>query len=154
MENKINQSYQVSEIQLICKSEIKPSDRPQIKSSQDAYKVFIQAWDMGKIELVEQFKVLFLNRANRVMCIYELSTGGITGTVVDPRLIFAAALKMSTCGIILAHNHPSGNKEPSVSDIELTMKVGEGGKLLDIKVLDHLILTSEGYFSLADEGHT
>jgi DNA repair protein RadC len=87
-----------------------------------------------------------------VLGIYEVSTGGMTGTVADPKLIFAAALKGAACGIILAHNHPSNNLKPSISDEQLTTKIKEGGKLLDIKLLDHLIISSEGYYSFADEG--
>ena len=81
-----------------------------------------------------------------------MSTGGVSGTVADPKLIFAAAIKANACGIILAHNHPSGNLHPSQADIDLTKKMKEGGKLLEIQLLDHVIVTTEGYSSLADEG--
>lgn len=111
-----------------------------------------ESWDTGKIEFVEQFKVLLLNRANRVLGIYEVSTGGVSGTVANPKLIFAAALKACASGIILSHNHPSGNLKPSAADLQLTRKIKQGGELLDIAVLDHIILTSESYYSLADEG--
>ncbi len=104
--------------------------------------------------MVEQFKVLFLNQANKVLGIYEVSTGGITGTVADPRVIFAAALKANCCAIIISHNHPSGNLKPSRQDEELTQKIKQGGQLLDIKLLDHIILTAEEYFSFGDEGLT
>lgn len=107
---------------------------------------------MGKIELMEKFKCMFLNRANRVLGIYELSTGGISGTVADSRLVFAAALKINSSKIIISHNHPSGNLKPSKEDENLTARLKEGGRLLDIPILDHLIITREGYFSFADEG--
>lgn len=84
--------------------------------------------------------------------IYEVSSGGITGTVADPKLIFVAALKASACGIIISHNHPSGNLKPSRPDEDLTAKIKQAGKFLDIQVLDHVIVTSEGYYSFADEG--
>jgi DNA repair protein RadC len=84
--------------------------------------------------------------------IFEVSSGGITGTVADPKLIFVAALKSGACGLVLSHNHPSGNLQPSQADIELTKRIKEGGKLLDIQLLDHLIITSEGYCSFSDEG--
>ena len=100
----------------------------------------------------EQFKILLLNRANKVLGIYEVSTGGMSGTVADPKLIFATALKACASSIILSHNHPSGNLKPSNADLQLTQKVKEGGKLLDIEVYDHIILTTEGYYSFADEG--
>jgi len=92
------------------------------------------------MELQEQFKILLLNRGNKVVGIYELSTGGITGTVADPRLIFTAALKANAVALILAHNHPSSSLNPSNADISLTQKIKEGGKLLDINVIDHLII--------------
>jgi DNA repair protein RadC len=96
--------------------------------------------------------VILLNRANQVLGIYEVSTGGVSGTVADPKLIFAAAIKSSSSGLIFSHSHPSGNLQPSQADIALTRKIKEGGEILEISVLDHIILTSEGYFSFADEG--
>jgi len=154
MENTNEQSkqFQVAEIQLSYKSNVKPSLRPRITSSRDAYQVLRQSWDDGRLELVEQFKVMFTNRANKVLGIFEVSTGGMTGTVADPKLIFVAALKSGATGVLLAHNHPSGNLTPSQADIELTKKIKEGGKLLEIQLLDHIILTSESYYSFADEG--
>jgi DNA repair protein RadC len=104
------------------------------------------------MDLVEQFKVLFLNRSNKVICIYNVSSGGVTGTVADPKLIFTAALKVNAVSIVLCHNHPSGSLKPSRADEELTQKIKGAGNFLDIKVLDHIILTAESYFSFADEG--
>jgi DNA repair protein RadC len=153
MENtKETRQYQVAEIQLIYKSNVKPSERLKISTSKDAQGALMKSWDGTKLELVEQFKVMLVNRANKVLGIFELSTGGVTGTVADPKLIFAAAIKGAACGIIMAHNHPSGNLAPSQADIDLTRKIKEGGRLLEIQLLDHIILTSEGYYSFADEG--
>src|SRR5690606_11374657 len=153
MENtKETRQYQVAEIQLVYKSNVKPSLRPKISHSKDAYQVLLESWDDTKIELLEQFKVMFTNRANKVLGIFELSTGGVSGTVADPKLIFAAALKVAASGLILSHNHPSGNLQPSQADIDLTRKIKEAGKLLEIQLLDHIILTTEGYYSFADEG--
>ena len=144
---------QVSEIELIYKSKMKASERPHVAKSSDAYTIFKHNWDENKIEFIEQFKVLFLNRSNKVLCIYELSTGGVSGTVADPKLVFAAALKANASNIILCHNHPSGNIKPSKADEQLTQKIKEAGKYLDLPVIDHLIITSEdGYYSFADEG--
>ena len=143
---------QIAEVELIYKSKVKASERPKISHSRDAYIIFKDNWDENKIELQEQFKVMFLNKANKVLGIYEVSTGGMTGTVADPKLIFAAALKISACSILLVHNHPSGNLKPSKQDEELTHKIKEGGKLLDIQLLDHLIISNEGYLSMQDEG--
>jgi DNA repair protein RadC len=153
MESTIeNKLYQVAEIQLTYKSNVKPSQRPRITGSKDAFNILKENWDHGKIELVEQFKALFMNRANKVLGILDVSTGGVTGTVADPRVIFAAAIKAGACGFIVAHNHPSGNLLASQSDIELTKRLKEGGKILEIQLLDHVIVTTEGYFSFADEG--
>lgn len=154
MESVINTQhlYQVAEIELVYRSMVKPSLRPKITSSKTAYEVLLQSWDENKIEFVEQFKILLMNTANRVLGIYELSTGGVAGTVADPKLIFSAALKANASGIILSHNHPSGNLKPSQADINLTRKIDEGGKILDVRVLDHLIMTPDGYYSFKDEG--
>ena len=145
-------SSKVAEVKLTYRSKVKPSDRPQVTSSSDSYRILKESWDTGKLEFVEQFKVLLLNRANRVLGIYELSTGGVAGTVADPKLVFVAALKGCASAIILCHNHPSGNTKPSAADLQLTKKMKQAGEVLDITVLDHIILTSENYYSLADEG--
>ncbi|WP_256009408.1 JAB domain-containing protein [Desertivirga xinjiangensis] len=145
--------FQVSEIKVIYQPKIKASERFSVSCSRDVFNVFRQSWDMNRIQLVEQFKILLLNRANKVLGIYEVSSGGMAGTVADPKLIFAAALKGYAAGIILAHNHPSGNLKPSQADINLTCKIKEGAMLLDIAVLDHIILSPEdSYYSFADEG--
>ncbi len=142
----------VAEVKLTYRSKVKPSERPQVTSSSDSYRILKESWDTGKLEFVEQFKVLLLNRANRVLGIYELSTGGVAGTVADPKLVFVAALKACASAIVLCHNHPSGNTKPSAADLQLTKKMKQAGEVLDIAVLDHIILTSESYYSLADEG--
>lgn len=111
--------YQVAEIELVYKTKVKVSERPQIKTSLDAYTVLKQSWNENKIEFVEQFKVMLLNRANKVLGIYEVSTGVISGTVADIRLIFAAAIKSNASAIVLAHNHPSSNTNPSEADYSL-----------------------------------
>lgn len=154
MEKTVNTSAftRVAEVKLTYRNRVKPSERPQVTSSTDSYRVLQASWDPGRLEFVEQFKVLLLSRANKVLGLYEVSTGGIAGTVADPKLIFAAALKACASGIILCHNHPSGNLKPSAADLQLTKKMKQGAELLDLVLLDHLILTSEGYYSFADEG--
>ena len=149
---KTSAFHKVAEVKLSYRNKVKPSERPQVTCSADSYKVLQESWDKSKLEFVEQFKVLLLNRANRVLGVYELSTGGVAGTVADLKLVFVAALKACASGVILSHNHPSGNLKPSQADLQLTKKMKQGGELLDIAVLDHIILTSEGYYSLADEG--
>ena len=154
MENLMNQqtSNQIAEVELIYKSKVKASERPQVRTSKDAADLLKHLWSEDKIDFVEQFKVLLLNRANKVLGIFEASSGGVTGTVADPKLIFVAALKANACSIIISHNHPSGNLKPSQPDQELTQKIKQAGQFLDIKLLDHVIVTSEGYYSFADEG--
>lgn len=142
----------VAEVQLVYKSKVKVSDRPTINKSQDAFRVLQNHWNYEVIDFLEEFKVMLLNRANRVLGLIDISMGGTAGTVADPKVIFAAAIKSAASGIILVHNHPSGNLKPSNADIELTRKLKAGGKLLDVDVLDHIILSRDGYYSFADEG--
>ena len=142
----------VAEVELVYKTTVKPSQRPTVKTSKDCYELLKKTWDENKIEFVEQFKVILLNKSQKVLDIYEMSTGGVAGTVADPRLIFIAALKANACKVILCHNHPSGNLTPSRADEELTHKIYHGGKFLEIDVVDHLIITSEGYYSFVDNG--
>jgi DNA repair protein RadC len=152
MESTNKNHLNVAEIQLSYKSHVKPSERAVIKTSRDAYNVLLQTWDDCKLEFVEQFKVILLNRANKVLGVFEVSTGSTTATIADPKIIFAAAIKANACGIIIAHNHPSGSLSPSQPDIDLTRKVKEGGKILEVQLLDHIIITTESYYSFADEG--
>jgi DNA repair protein RadC len=144
--------FEVAEIQLSYKSKVKASLRPKIESSKDCEAIFRKYWDAEKIEFVEQFKVLMMNRGSKAIGIYEVSSGSTAGTCVDVRGIFVAALKMNASGVILAHNHPSGNLKASQSDKDLTRQMKEAGRFLEIRVLDHIILSSEGYYSFADEG--
>lgn len=143
---------EVSEIELSYRTKVKPSERPKITCSKDAYDILRKYWNEDTIELVEEFKILLLNRANKVIGIFKVSNGSSTGTVVDPKLVFVAALKANACGIILSHNHPSGNLSPSTPDIALSKKIKDGAKLLELSVLDHIIVTSDAYYSFADEG--
>ncbi len=143
---------QVAEVELVYKTKVKPSQRPKITTSVDAYEILQKIWNRDKIELVEEFKVLLLNRSNKVLGVLDASSGGITGTVADPRIILTAAIKANAVGIVLSHNHPSGSLKPSRADEELTVKIKEAARFLDMTVLDHIIITSEGYYSFADEG--
>ena len=154
MESAMNVSnvYQVAEIELIYKSRVNASERPKIGSCKDAYRILMQSWDQNKLEFIEEFKILLLNQGSRVLGIYDVSKGGITGTFADVRIVFAAALKANAVGIILAHNHPSGQLIPSIADKQLTERIRQAGQIMDIAVLDHLIVTSEGFCSFVDEG--
>ncbi len=100
----------------------------------------------------EEFRVIYLNRANKIIGDKQISVGGVTGTVADPKIIFRKGIELLACSIVLAHNHPSGNLRPSKADIDLTKKMKEAGKLMEIDVIDHIIVTDNGYYSFADDG--
>jgi DNA repair protein RadC len=141
----------LAEIEVFYRNKVRISDMEKVCGSRDTYEVLVRIWST-RIDHVEEFAVLCLNRANRVLGWAKVSQGGLSGTVADPKVIFQIALKSNACSIIIAHNHPSGNLTPSEADIHLTRKLKEAGTLLDLPVLDHLIISSEGYFSFADEG--
>lgn len=149
---KVSNPFQASEIELIYKPAMKASERPKIRCSADAMNVFKASWDHNKLEFIEEFKVMLINRANQVLGIYKASQGGTCGTVLDVKLVFAAAIKANACGIILAHNHPSGQLIASSQDKLLTEQMKKAGELLDITVMDHFIITLEGYYSFVDDG--
>lgn len=142
----------VAEIELSYMPAIKPSARPKINGQNDVFQLFTDTWDKSKLELYEQFKVMLLNRANRVLGICTLTSGTVHGTLVDPKQIFSVALKANATQIILAHNHPSGNLNPSANDYEITKKIKAAGEFLELKVIDHLIISVEGFYSFASEG--
>lgn len=150
--NAINNWNMASEIELMYRSKVKASCRPRLSSGNEVYELLKKHWNQNKIELVEEFKVIYMNNAQRVLGILDVSTGSTVATIVDPRLIFATALKLNAAKIILSHNHPSGNLHPSEQDKTMTKKLIEGGRFFDIQILDHVILTNEGYFSFANEG--
>lgn len=145
-------SYQLAEIEISYKPQFKSSERPQIDSSNLAYRLILDNWNGRKIELLEEFKIVLLNRRNRVLGIVNISQGGISETIADVKIIFAIALKACASGMILSHNHPSGETGPSEADIRLTKRLAEAGELLDIKIFDHLIVSNDGYYSFRDEG--
>ena len=142
----------IAEVRLIYSSKVSASDRPQIRCSEDAMKLFKETWDMETIEFYEECKLMLLNRANKVLGIAQISQGGISGTITDVRIILQYALKANASGIILCHNHPSGNTEPSESDMRITNKLKEAALVHDINLLDHLIINNDGYYSMADMG--
>ncbi|MEL7271370.1 MAG: JAB domain-containing protein [Bacteroidota bacterium] len=142
---------QVNEIKISYCEKLGVIDSEPLTNSERTAKLLYQNWDKDTIGLFETFKVLLLNNSNKVKGTYQVSTGGLTATVVDVRLLYAVALKTVSAGLILAHNHPSGSRKPSGVDQELTTKIKKAGELFDIKVLDHLIILPDGnYFSFAD----
>jgi DNA repair protein RadC len=151
--NKQENELHAAEVKLIYRSKIPASKRMQIKTSRDAFRIFLEHWNMDTIEHHEEFKVMLLNNKNEVLGIADISKGGITSTVTDPRIVFQYALKAHATGIIVAHNHPSSNPTPSESDVSITKKLYEAGNILSITLLDHIILCADStYYSLADEG--
>jgi DNA repair protein RadC len=131
------------------RKDLEVHDKPKITGSKDVFELL-----KGDLQDIphEEFWIILLNRANRVTKKVQISQGGVAGTVADPKIIFKAALEELSSGIILAHNHPSGNLTASQADIELTKKLKAGAKLLEMQVLDHVIIGGQKYFSFADEG--
>lgn len=149
MENNL---LQVAEVEVSYRPKFKASERPKVSSSLEVYKLFINQWNRDKIELLEEFKIMLLNRNNRVLGIANISSGGVSGTFVDPKIVFSIALKGNASSIVLAHNHPSGNLKTSEADVRLTKNLVQAGLLLEIPIFDHLIITNYGYYSFADDG--
>ncbi|PRX53950.1 JAB domain-containing protein [Flagellimonas meridianipacifica] len=143
----------VSEIKVSYSEKIPVRLRYKVNSSQAVAEVLYRYWDRETIQLNETFKVVLLNNGNRIKGIYEVSKGGITGTMVDLRILFAVILKSLSVAIILAHNHPSGTLRASKADEDLTHKIKRAAELFDVKVLDHILLAPNGnYYSFADNG--
>jgi len=143
--------FNVAEIEITYRPIWNPVDR--VTQSEDAAKFLRNAWNDNKVALKEFFWVLLLNRGNYIIGISRVSEGSSSGTVADVKSIFQAALKANASSIILAHNHPSGNVRPSINDKTVTKKMVEAGKVMEIPVLDHIILSpfEEKYLSFADE---
>lgn len=143
----------VNEIRISYKGHVSLSQSPSIKSSADAGKLLFETWDKDTIAIQESFKVLLLNNSNKIKGIYQLSSGGITGTLVDIRILFAVILKSLSVGVILSHCHPSGKLLPSEADKQLTEKIKKAASFFDVNVLDHIIVVPNGeYYSFSDNG--
>jgi len=144
--------HKYEEVKLIFNNKTKAKDRPFAGSPEDAYSILRQAWDMQQINMVEESKLLLLDRKMRLMSICSLSKGGYSEVIVDARLIFAIAFKRRADSIILSHNHPSGDVTPSRTDCVLTKNIHHIGQLLNMPLKDHLIISNEGYFSMNNKG--
>ena len=127
----------------------KVSELPKISSSNNAVEYMRKFWE--DIQHVEKAYIILLSRANRILGYKLISQGGLSGTVIDPKIVFQAALKANASAIILAHNHPSGNLKASKADEQITKKIKQGSKILDLVFFDHIIITKDNYFSFADE---
>lgn len=148
----MNTDYKVAEVELSYKNRVPYKDRKQVTDSYSAYKILRNSFPDGTIDYKETFKVLYMNQNCQVLGCSTISEGGITKTLADVRLILQGALLTNAVAMILAHNHPSGNTRPSRQDDELTRKIRDAAKLLDIHVADHIILTDEEFYSYNDEG--
>ena len=140
---------ELNEIQVSYK--FSSTSRNKITSPDKAFEILLHSWNKDTIELQEEFKVVLLNKANIVLGIYPMSRGGTSGTVVDIKLLFSVILKCNASAIIISHNHPSGNLKPSLADEKITSRIKECANLLDITLLDHLIITKDGYYSFSNE---
>ena len=143
---------EVAEVKISYQPKMKACNRPKIVSSRAAFELLYGRWDEDTLEFVESFKVILLNRANRVLGVSQIGIGGTSSVVVDQKLVFIVALKANASSLILAHNHPSGDTSPSEQDRRITKKLVEIGRVLDIAILDHIIICPDKYFSFADEG--
>ena len=145
--------YKVCEVKLTYSTKVKSSERACITSSLDAYQFLIKhIYDPETIQYREYLKILLLNRGQKVLGVVPISEGGIDSTCADIRIIMQAAILGNASGIILTHNHPSGNLQPSKQDDVLTEKLRDAAKLFDIRLLDHIIISDCGYYSYLDEG--
>ena len=145
----MNSIFKVAEIQVKYKPRKKLG--PKIDDSNEAASILRTFYNQDTIHLQEEFIVLYLNNASNVIGVYKSSKGGINSTIVDIRIILSVGLKLACSSIILSHNHPSGNMRPSNDDIKLTKKIYEAGKLLDIIIIDHIIISSNlNFYSLAE----
>ena len=142
--------YKIPQVRLTYVGE--PSMKETVTCSGDSAEIFRQSFEDGEIEYTEHFKVMYLNRASKLLGIHEVSCGGTAACIVDVKVIFSGALLANAASIIVCHNHPSGNVRPSIYDDNLTRKLVAAGKILDIEVRDALIITKDNYFSYCDEG--
>jgi DNA repair protein RadC len=148
-----NEALTVCEVKISYRPAVKPSERPSLNDSSGIYKLLVEngIFDLSTIEYREFFKVLLFNNANKLLGITHLAEGSINQTIVDIRHIMQAAILANASGIVICHNHPSGNVQPSLPDDSMTRQVREACKIFDIRLTDHLIISSEGYYSYADE---
>ena len=145
--------YKVCDVKLTYNTKVKSSERAVIKDSNSAYSLLMNhIYDSETIQYREYMKLILLNNAKRVLGIVHISEGGLDSTSADIRIIMQAAILGNASAMILSHNHPSGNKQPSNQDDSLTDRVKKAAKLFDIQLLDHIIVTDSGYYSYLDGG--
>lgn len=148
----MNTDFKVAEVSLSYRNTVPYDKRTKVRDAKDAYKVMLKIHDDDTLDYTETFRVLYLNQNNHVLGCRIISEGGLASTCCDVRTILQGALLTNAVAMILAHNHPSGNVTPSLSDIKMTNQITKAAKLLDIQVLDHIIYTRENCYSFADDG--
>ena len=148
----MNTDYKVAEVELSYRNRVPNKDRKQVLNSDTAYKVLRDSYSDSTIDYKETFKVLYMNQNCQVLGCSTISEGGITATMADVRLVLQGALLTNAVAMILAHNHPSGSTKPSRQDDDLTQRIVDAAKIMEIRVNDHIILTNEDYYSYSDEG--
>ena len=146
----MNDLYNVSEVKLTYESNNKNKRKMKVNSSAKIYELMLKNWE--QIEYRETFKILLLDRAKQALGVNVVSVGGISETTVDVKMILQGALLANASGIIACHNHPSGNVKPSFEDDVITLKIKQAAKIMDIELIDHLIIASDGYYSYSDNG--
>lgn len=146
----MKQNMQVAEVLVSYSPHIVSAQK--ISNSREIYSLITNHWNLNTIEMLEEVKIVLLNKANKVLGIYDLSKGGISSSIIDIKIVLSIALKTLASGVIIVHNHPSGNLIPSQADISITEKLKSACKIIELNLLDHLIISSEDYFSFADEG--
>ena len=142
----------LAEVSMSYRSKIKPADRPKITSSKNAYNYLRTIFNPDTIEHHEEFYIILIGQSSKVLGWVKIASGNIDNCLFDSRIIFQCALLANATGVILCHNHPSGNLTPSQQDIYVTRRIRSAGLILNIQVLDHIIITSESYYSFGDEG--
>lgn len=149
---KTTKSPSLAEVAIRYKTKVSVNQMPRIKNSADVYEQLQKIYNKETVQHHEEVVILMLNTANLVLGWAKISFGGISSAIIDPRIVFQYAIKCNAVGIILSHNHPSGQTKPSTQDRLITKKISEGGKILDINLMDHIIYTEKEYYSFADEG--
>lgn len=142
----------IAKIKISYRNKIHPDNRIIVKDSKDAYHLLLKSWNKNYIQIVEEAKLLMLDKRNACLGVADLFRGGTASCIIDPKIVLATSLVSGASGIILAHNHPSGNLKPSKSDIDITRTISNGASIVGLRLLDHMIITPHGFYSMLDKG--
>jgi DNA repair protein RadC len=144
-------AYDITEIEIAYNNPLQPKDLPKINHAGHAFNVFLDQWDLNKLHLFSEAKMLLLTNAGRLLGMANLASGGATDHLIDPRIVFMTALKANATSIYIAHNHPSNNLRPSEADIQMHATLSDAAKLLNIHLRDYLIVDRDGFYSFTDD---